>query len=396
MHSTAILSAFLLVLTTLGNASPSCRLRKYSARQQTFAHPGVLHTHEDLLRMRTNVASKLDPWYSTYQLFAEDSHSLLTYQMEGPLTWFERDHSGAVYGLNQIIQDGRAAINLALQYIITQNEAYAVASRNILDAWSETLKFVNGSDIQLGASLCGVNLVNATEILRWEWNGWAVGNITRFEGMIADIFYPAAGIQGINEYPWSGGWGTTGEKAIVAYGAFLSNSTMYQEGLCLYSNPSCGAACGNLGFMIENTGQYVESGRDQGHTQLSLGNMAEISQVALSQGDPSIYELLGERLRVGYEYTSEYQATNNTLPYNTTWVCCGCEDEGWTYVSSLDRTQIRPVREIVYGYYSGVKGVEMPYTKDVLSEGPETINPVNADNDNAEWGTLRFRRTSSL
>jgi hypothetical protein len=39
----------------------------------------------------------------------------------------------------------------------------------------------------------------------------------------------------------------------------------------------------------------------------------------------------------------------------------------------------------------------MPYTKDILTlTGGDTTNPVNADNDNAEWGTLRFRRTASL
>ena len=139
--------------------------------------------------------------------------------MKGPTTYFERNNTGSQYGLAQIISDGRAAINLALRYYIENNETYAVASRNILDAWSSTLQAVNGkvlrpsymlyadrfwagTDRQLGASLSGINLVNAAEILRYEWEGWSADNITRFETMTYDLFVPAASYQGINVYPW--------------------------------------------------------------------------------------------------------------------------------------------------------------------------------------------------
>ena len=64
------------------------------------------------------------------------------------------------------------------------------------DAFCTELNTANrmllGSDRQLGASLSGVNLVNAAEILRYEWDGWSDANITRFENMIATLFVPAA------------------------------------------------------------------------------------------------------------------------------------------------------------------------------------------------------------
>ena len=149
--------------------------------------------------------------------------------------------------------------------------------------------------------------------------------------------------------------------------------------------------------MIASTGQYVESGRDQGHTQLSLGNMAEISQIVDSQGDSSVYDDLDERLMVSYEYTSEYLLTNNTLPYNSSWVCCNCAGEGWMEISSIDREKWRPIHEIAYSYYVQLKGLDMPDIKLLLEEqGLETTNPVDADNDNAEWGLLRFRRNADL
>ena len=38
----------------------------------------------------------------------------------------------------------------------------------------------------------------------------------------------------------------------------------------------------------------------------------------------------------------------------------------------------------------------MQYNTDILNQGPGMINPVNADTENAERGSLRFRRASSL
>ncbi|KAH7231579.1 chondroitin AC/alginate lyase [Fusarium solani] len=337
--------------------------------------------------MRTKVLSNSEPWHSAYLNFSSDPRSQANYKLSGPSSVLTRDRNDSPTGLAQIIQDDRAAINLALRYIVTKDETYALASRNILDEWSSTLKVVNGSDRQLGARLSGVNLVNAAEIPRYEWAGWSAANITRFEDMIANLFVPTA----------SGGWGTTGEKAMISYAVFLNNRTLYDEALARYSTGEYGSTCGSLPFMIAPTGQYVESGRDQGHTQLSLGNMAKLAQVAFSQGDDSVYDLLNKRLMVGYEYTSEFLMTDNTLPYNTSWVCCGCANLGWKGISELERGQWRPIHEIAYGYYAQKKGNDMPYTKMLLeAQGLETTNPSSASNDNAEWGTLRFRRSQDL
>lgn len=49
-----------------------------------------------------------------------------------------------------------------------------------------------GSDAQLAAALSGTQLINAAEILRYTYAGWSSANITKFEKMIFDIFYPPA------------------------------------------------------------------------------------------------------------------------------------------------------------------------------------------------------------
>jgi hypothetical protein len=125
----------------------------------------------------------------------------------------------------------------------------------------------------------------------------------------------------------------------VTFGAFLDNETMfvlitpvsffffldanmslyrYNQGLNLYRS----FTCANVSGMINAFGQNCESGRDQGHTQLGLGNMAELCQTAYNQGDTQYYNLLEDRLLVGYEYTATYNLGNN-VPYDSSFYRCG-------------------------------------------------------------------------
>lgn len=85
---------------------------------------------------------------------------------------------------------------------------------------------------------------------------------------------------------------------------------MYNQGLDLYQN----FACADLNNTINSNGQNSESGRDQAHTQLGLGNMAETCQTAYNQGD-NYWDLLDSRLKVGYEYTASYNL-GNTVDYD--------------------------------------------------------------------------------
>jgi hypothetical protein len=86
----------------------------------------------------------------------------------------------------------------------------------------------------------------------------------------------------------------------------LTASARYEQGLTLYTT----FACADLNNTINSFGQNSESGRDQSHVQLSLGNMAELCQTAHNQGDYSYWDLLSERLMTGYEYTAEYNLGN--------------------------------------------------------------------------------------
>jgi hypothetical protein len=184
-------------------------IQGFSYKSDRFVHPGLLHTMNDLQRMKSMVAAERQPWFIAFQSFAADSHSSLSYSMQGPDAVVTRDVNPAKtnMGTVHLAHDSVAALQLALMYTATGNDSYAVLATRILEAWTETLIIINGkdhsmrivlcigclgSDAQLAAALSGTQLVNAAEIIRYTYAGWSTASITKFEKMISDIFYPPA------------------------------------------------------------------------------------------------------------------------------------------------------------------------------------------------------------
>jgi len=158
-------------------------------------------------------------------------------------------------------------------------------------------------------------------------------------------------------------WGTSGEKAIIAFGIFLENRTMYEYGKTLINS----SACANLTGTINPVGQSSESGRDQEHTQLGLGNFGEAFQMAWNQKD-DLFALLNNRLLVGYEYTAQYNL-GNSVPYNESFYRCDVVlvNGPWPNISDSGRGVWRPIWELPYAHYASTKGLSMPYTLQQVS-----------------------------
>ncbi|KAF7156244.1 hypothetical protein CNMCM5623_009637 [Aspergillus felis] len=284
-------------------------------------------------------------------------------------------------------------------WYITANEDYAAKATQILDAWGGTLKVVNGTDGQLAAALSGSQLVNAAEIIRYTYpsssypSGWTSDSISAFSTMVQDILVPPASLTNTTAavaYPLEANWGTSGEKFMLAAAVFTENTTLYNyaKELILYSS------CANLSGTISPTGQASESGRDQQHTQLGLGNLVEAFQITTNQYDPQdLFAELDNRLLSGLEYTAKY-LMGGPVPYEESFVRCDADLLGgpWPVISSSGMTPIRPIWEAGYAHYVNVKGLSMPYTKALIQANtPDGQNPSTSIADNAAFETLRFR-----
>src|ERR1035438_843132 len=241
-----------------------------------FVHPGLLQSREDLERMKMAVAAKSEPVFSGYEVFRTNARSQSDYKMRGPLATVGRNPT---VGQDVYDSDANAAYQCAVMWCITGDIAYANKSEEIINAWSATLKAITGRDAVLMAGLGPFKMVNAAEILRYTDAGWSPAEIQQTEKHFREVIYPV-----IKDFaPFANGnWDTAAIKTMMAIGVFCNDRAMFERALFYYVN---GVGDGRLThYIINETGQCQESGRDQQHTQLGLAHLGDCSEIAWHQG----------------------------------------------------------------------------------------------------------------
>jgi len=123
--------------------------------------------------------------------------------------------------------------------------------------------------------------------------------------------------------------------------------------------------------------------RDQGHVQWGLGAMVAVCEVAWKQG-VDLYGARNNRLMTGLEYTAKYMLGNN-VPF-----------VGKGVISAKGRGSYAPMWETAYQHYVYRKGLEMPFTKQIIfgsfaSKKDAAPSPYRPEGDYVAgicWGTL--------
>lgn len=179
-----------------------------------FKHPGILHTSDDLQRMRSMVAAGSEPWKAGFEALKSHPDSQADYKMRGPFPTAGRG-PGQNDHIDAIMHDCNAAYQNALMWAITQDEAHAKKAVEILNAWSYTHKEQTGRDVQLGAGLWGFKFASAAEILRYTYPKWEQKDITQCQKMLSEVFYPP--IKDFATFA-NGNWDGACMKTIMAIG----------------------------------------------------------------------------------------------------------------------------------------------------------------------------------
>lgn len=353
-----------------------------------FVHPGILHTEASLTRMRNFVNGNVSPAIDCYKLMQADPKSSANYQIQGPFSTIGR--LGA-YAETKIPseEDHMAAYLNSLMWYITGDESHALKAIEILNAYAGTLKEIdpNDNDEPLSASLQGFILANACEIIKHTYDKVSEDDIKSWEDMFRNVFIPVLRKFFSKPAYTNGNWGTAAIKAFMAFGVFLDDDELYNYAIEFFYN---GNDNGSLTNYIGETGQCQESGRDQNHTMLGLGHLAEACEIAYNQGNETLYSASDNRLLAGYEYTAKYNLGED-VPF-TQWIDVTGRYSDWTVISETDRGNFRPIFEIAYNHYVTRKGLEMPYTKQVIAQiSPEGPVAASACCDNPGYGTLLFR-----
>lgn len=371
-------------IATLGKKSLlfiSLVAAQYAFADFAFVHPGLLQSREDLERMKVAVARKEEPIYSGYEVFCTNAESELSYKMRGPLPRVGRNPSVGTIAYDL---DANAAYQCAIQWCITGNRAYADKSEKIIDAWSSTLKSITGRDAVLMAGLGPFKMVNAAEILRYTNAGWSPAEIQQAEKNFRDVVYPVIK----NFAPFANGnWDTACIKTMMAIGVFCNDRPMFERALRYYEDGT-GDGC-LTHYIINDTGQCQESGRDQQHTQLGLAHMGDCCEIAWHQG-LNLYGYDHNLLLNGFEYTAKYNLGKN-VPFVTDLDRTGKYLH--TRISSKGRGSFRAVWEEIYNAYVNRMGAPAPLIKEVVEKNrPEGVavpgQPLGADD--VGFGTLLF------
>ncbi|WP_405868052.1 alginate lyase family protein [Streptomyces sp. NBC_00005] len=356
-------------------------------RRIRFAHPGLLHTADDIARMKAAVAAKQSPIYDGYAAFAAHARSSSSYTVQntGQITTWGR---GPTNFQNQAVADSAAAYQNALMWAVTGDRAHADKARDILNAWSASLTKVTGADGPLGAGLQAFKFVNAAELLRHgDYDGWTDSDIARCERSFLDVWYPA--VSGYTLYA-NGNWDLTALQTILAIGVFCEEPVLFEDALRFVA---AGAGNGSVPHrIVTDAGQGQESGRDQGHEQLAVGLMGDIAQVAWNQG----IDLWGhddDRVLANFEYAARYNLGGD-VPFTPDLDRTGKYIK--TAVSATGRGTLPPIYEMAYAHYAGVRGLDTPYTKAAVFRGSGGARVVEGSNDDLpSWGTFAYAGTTA-
>jgi hypothetical protein len=347
-------------------------------RKTAFAHPGILHGRADLERMREAVMNKKEPVYAGYKKFMQDPASQFTYTMQGPMEMVGRNPT---VGQMAYDNDANAAHQNAVMWAITRDKKYADKAIEIINAWSGKLRSVTGRDAVLMAGLGPFKMVNAAEIIRYTEAGWKERDIIQAERHFREVIYPV-----IKDFaPFANGnWDAAAIKTVMAIGVFCNDRDMFEQALRYYTN---GRGNGSLPHYVTNeAGQIQESGRDQPHSQLGIGMLAESCAIAWNQG-LDLYAYAGNRLLKGFEYTAKYNMGNDDMPFMEWLDRTGKYHH--TEISEKGRGQLRAVYEQVYNHYVITRGLSAPYVQQAAEKlRPE--GPGRPGADHPGYGTLYF------
>ncbi|MGW3285077.1 alginate lyase family protein [Streptomyces sp. NPDC001002] len=375
-------AALLLASGASGLLVPGRAVAAGDDPEVTFSHPGLLHTADDLARMKAAVAAQQTPVHDGYLALAAHARSSSSYvvQNTGQITTWGR---GPANYQNQAVADSAAAYQNALMWCATGERTHADKARDILNAWSASLTAITGADGPLGAGLQAFKFVNAAELLRHTgYDGWAREDIARCERSFLDVWYPA--VSGYMLYA-NGNWDLTALQTILAIGVFCEERVLFEDALRF---AAAGAGNGSvLHRIVTDAGQGQESGRDQGHEQLAVGLLADAAQVAWNQGI-DLWGLDDNRILANVEYAARYNLGAD-VPFTPDLDRTGKYIK--TSVSAVSRGTLPPIYEMAYAHYAGVRGLDAPYTKNAVFRGTGGARVVEGSNDDLpSWGTFAY------
>src|ERR1700733_10368184 len=250
---------------------------------QPFIHPGGLHTLADLNRMKTNVLAGNHPWVDDWNVLITDSQASSNYS----------DHATANMGSSRqnADLDTHAAYLNFIEWYVSGNTNYANRAVKICNDWSADANVVpSGTDVPGLMGIAIAHFAEVGELLRI-YSGWSAANFQAYTNMMLQYLYPSCNSfltshNGACISSYFANWDACNIEALIAMGVLCDNTNLYNQGVNYFET---GAGNGGISNVVPDLysgdlGQEQESGRDQEHATLGIGELGAACQTAWNQG----------------------------------------------------------------------------------------------------------------
>lgn len=376
-----------------------------------------------------------------------------------PLEWVVRgkddgNHGNAAGGQNyaSCMFDATAAYQTAMLWHLTGDDQYAATCANILNSWVAKCKGTYSSDSN--ATLLAVQgyTFACAGLMLQEYTGWKESEQEAFKTWMKEkwaepnLDFFVRHHDTCPEHYWSN-WDLVCMCSYMSIGILLRDDEMINYVVNMfYRGNDAGMSNGCIfklakGDFVDPLGsgesimQNQESGRDQGHAQMSTAVAAQLAQLAYSlyQTNPDkpeldFFEANDRALLKMAEYVAETnlrsgtdQANANgawlvsdltTFPFETFYYCGGSNQEGplcsckgahthgWTQTEVANdeaRGNLRPNWEIYYNHYKNEKGLTFGFKyakmaadkmRPECGSGDSRYGTNSGDFDQVGWNTL--------
>lgn len=362
----------LLALHTSAQDTPNPL--KHTRKTQAFNHPGILHANAQLDFMRKQIETKAEPQHSAWEQLKRHRTAKLSYKPDAHPHILRGPSNRPNRGANEFLEDAAAAYTHSLLWYVTQNKQHAEKAIEILNDYSRTVKEITHHDARLLVGMAGIKIINAAELIKHTSNLWSQKDQQQFNQLIRNVLYPVIK----DFYPSANGnWDASMIQTMLAMGIFLDDHAIFNKAANYYLN---GQGNGAVNKYFNHFGQCQETGRDQAHTQMGLGYLANAAEIAWNQ-NIDLYAAHNNRLLLGYEYTAKYNLGHD-VPYET-YTSFQARYK-YKKISSNSRGRFSPIYERIYHHFTVRKKIPMPYTKQVIQKN----RPERYSGAFIPWSTL--------
>lgn len=404
------------------------------AAQYVYNHPCAMFGQADFDRVKQSLDDNTAP-QAVKDEFALLKNSRFTVPGYQPtvLEYIVRGDGAGIFAdgkehYQEAMNDAAAAYQTALLWKLTGDEKYAEISVNVMNEWVKGCKGIRSNDANqmLAAGAQGYTFANAGELMR-SYEGWAEADFAKFQEWMVNVFasknreFMDKHQNTCDDHYWSN-WDLVNMCSYLAIGILTENNDMVNYVVNYFHD---GAGNGCIKKLVQGTfedplgsGEEIcqnqESGRDQGHSMMSVAVTANLCQMAytLHSGNPAVDELdffaardnavmkMGEyvalcNLRDGNDQLNQSGswliATAGQMPFNEYRYCVDCTcNAGHSAIHESvafdeGRGKLRPGWEIILHHYARTKKLATGYK--YAKQAADKMRPEGGVDGNSRYGT---------